>query len=80
VFPGGGPRIRDEIRRYFTKAIMIAITPTIGDIERYLETRLGRDTTPGAIADDLRAEIARVIPRKIPQMWIGTTQSWSDIG
>jgi len=31
---------------------MIAITPTIGDTERYLEMRLDRDTTPGAMDDD----------------------------
>jgi len=68
VFLSGRPHIRAEIKRYFTEAIMIPITPTIGDIERYLETRLDRDTTPGAMDDDLRAEIMRVIPRKISQM------------
>ena len=64
VFLSGRPHIRDEIGRYFTKAIMIAITPTVGDIERYLEMILDRDTTPGAMDDDLRAEIMRVVLRK----------------
>lgn len=44
---------------------MTAIIPTIGNIERYLEARSGRDSTPSAIEDALRAEIMGVIPRKI---------------
>ena len=63
VVLSGRPHIRGEIGRYFTKA-MIAITPTIGDTERYLEMRLDRDTAPGATDNDLRAEIMRAIPRK----------------
>ena len=47
---------------------MIPIIPTIDDIERYLEMRLGRDTTPSVMDDNLRAEIMRVIPKKISQM------------
>ena len=47
---------------------MIAIVPTIEDIERYLEMRLDKDPTPSAMDDDLRAEILSVIPRKISQM------------
>jgi len=65
VFLSWRPHTRDEIGRYFTKAIMTAIIPTIGNIERYLEARSGRDSTPSAIEDALRAEIMGVIPRKI---------------
>ena len=68
VFLSGRPHIRDEIKRYFPEAIMIPIIPTIDDIERYLEMRLGRDTTPSAMDDNLRAEIMTVIPTKISQM------------
>jgi len=68
VFLSGRPHIRDEVKRYFTGAVMIAVIPTIGDIERYLQMRLGRDTTPSAMDENLRAEIMRVIPRKISQM------------
>ena len=68
VFLSGRPHIRDEVERHFAKAIMIAVTPTIKDIERYLEMRLDRDPTPGAMDDNLRAEIMGVIPRKISQM------------
>ena len=68
IFLSGRPHIRDEVKRYFTKAIMIAVIPTIEDIERYLEMRLDRDLTPSAMDNNLRAEIMRVIPRKISQM------------
>ena len=68
VFLSGRPHIRDEVTRYFTEAIMIEVTPTIWDIERYLKRRLNRDNTPGAMDDNLRADIMRVIPRKISQM------------
>ena len=68
VFLSGRPHIRDEVRKYFAEAIMIAVIPTIGDIKRYLEMRLDRDPTPGAMDGNLRAEIMRVVPRKISQM------------
>jgi len=68
VFLSGRPHIRNEIQRYFTGAITIAAIPTTEDIERYLKMKLDRDTTPSAMDDNLRAEIMRVIPRKISQM------------
>ena len=68
VFLTGRPHIRDEIKRYFTEAIMIAIIPTIRDIERYLDERLDRDPIPSAMDGNLRAEILRTIPTKISQM------------
>jgi len=68
VFLSGRPHIRDEIKKYFTGAVMIAVIPTIGDIERYLEMRLDRDPTPSAMDHDLRVEIMRIIPRAISQM------------
>ena len=73
VFLSGRPHIRDEIERYFAEAIMIVVTPTIKDIERYLEMRLDRDPTPNAMDRNLRSEIMRVIPRKISQMWVEAT-------
>ena len=68
VFLSGRPHVKDEIKGYFTQAIMAPIIPTIGDIERYLNMRLEKDSTPSAMDGDLRAEIMRVIPRKISQM------------
>ena len=68
IFLSGRPHIRDEIRGYFIKAIVIAVIPTIRDIKRYLEMRLDKDPTPGAMDGNLKAEIMKVIPRKISQM------------
>jgi len=72
VFLSGRPHIWGEIKRYFPEAVMIPVIPTVGDIERYLEIRLDRDTTPGAMDDNLRAEIMRVIPGTISQMCVET--------
>ena len=68
LFLSGRPHVQGEIWGYFTEVIMIAVIPAIGDIEKYLEMRLDRDTTPRAMDDNLRAEIMRVIPRNISQM------------
>ena len=73
VLLSGRPHIQDEIKRYFTEAIMITVIPTIRDIERYLEMRLNRDPTPSAMDANLRAEIMKVIPRKISQMYVETS-------
>ena len=40
LFPNGKLQIRAEIERAFSAAIMILLTPTLGDIERYLKRRL----------------------------------------
>ena len=61
VFLTGRPHIRDEIKGCFDNAMMISITPTIRDIEIYLEMRLARDPTPSAMDENLRAEIMRAI-------------------
>ena len=68
VFLSGRPHIRDEIEKFFTGAIMILLTPTIGDIERFLKRRLDQDIMSRAMDDDLRAEIMNVIPIKISPM------------
>ena len=68
VFLTGRPHIRDEIKRYFTEATMIPVTPTIGDIKNYLKMKLAEDTIPKAMNGRLRAKIMRVIPREISQM------------
>ena len=68
LFLSGRPHIRDEVEKYFTGAIMIAVVPTIEDIERYLKMRLNSDPTPSAMDESLRVQIMRVIPRTISQM------------
>ena len=54
MFFSGRPHVRDESKGYFTAAIMIAVTPTIRDIGRYLEMMLDRRgwwRTAGAAGD-----------------------------
>ena len=68
VFLSGRPHVKDEIKGYFPEAIMILLVPTTGDIERYLNMRLDKDTTPIAMNNNLRAEIMRVILEKISPM------------
>ena len=68
VFLSGRPHIRDEVKGCFAEVVMIAVIPTVGDIERYLKVRLDSDPMPSAMDDNLRAEIMRVIPREISQM------------
>ena len=68
VFLSGRPHIRDEVKGCFPEVVMIAVIPTVGDIERYLKVRLDSDPMPSAMNDNLRAEIMRVIPREISQM------------
>ena len=68
VFLSGRPHIRDEVRSHFSEADMMAVNTPLGDIESYLEMRLERDPTPGAMDNNLRSRIMRVIPRKISQM------------
>ena len=68
MFLSGRPHIRNEVERYFAEAVMIAVIPSVEDIEKYLEMRLNRDPTPSAMDNNLRAEIMRVIPGNISQM------------
>jgi len=68
VFLSGRPHVRDEVKRCFIEVATISVVPPIRDIERYLDMRLEKDTTPGAMDGNLRAEIMEVIPRKISQM------------
>ena len=65
VFISGRPHVQDEIKRYFTAVVMILLTPTIGDIVRFLKRRLDQDIIPRAMDDNLRAEIMSIIPIKI---------------
>ena len=65
VFLTGRPHIDDEIVRCFSKALRIPLSPTHGDIMNYLQMRLNSDTDPHAMDNKLRADIRRIIPKKI---------------
>ena len=68
IFLTGRPHVWEDIQRYFTDAVVIPISSNKDDIQNYLEMRLDRDAERGAMSDDLRAEIVRVILEKISDM------------
>ena len=70
IFLTGRPHVTEDIRRYFTKAVVIPISPNLDDIRSYLEMRLERDTEPEAMNDSLRADIVRIILEKTSDMYV----------
>ena len=71
IFLTGRPHVGENVRRYFTKVVVIPISPNTGDIRNYVEMRLDRDTEPEAMNNDLRADIVRAILEKISDMCVG---------
>ena len=70
LFFTGRPDAKEDICRYFTKVVVIPISPNSGDIRSYLEMRLDMDAEPEAMNDDLRADIMRIIPERISDMCV----------
>ena len=68
IFLTGRPHIREDVLRYFAKAVVIPISPNPDDIQNYVEMRLNRDDEPEAMSNDLRADIVRVILENISDM------------
>ena len=68
IFLTGRPHVREDVLRYFTKAVVIPISPNPDDIQNYVEMRLDRDDELEAMSNDLRADIVRVILEKISDM------------
>jgi len=68
IFFTGRPHVGDEIMKCFGRVIRIPVSPTRGDIRSYLEMRLGSDTDPDVMDDELRADIMRVIPEKVSEV------------
>ena len=65
LFLTGRPHIRDQVRKYFLRAAeMLPVSPSLHDIELYLNMRLGRDPEFDAMDWGLLADILRVIPEK----------------
>ena len=62
------PHVGDEIMRCFGKVARVLISPSRDDIRSYLEMRLGSDTDPDVMDDELRADIMRIIPEKVSEM------------
>ena len=71
IFLTGRPHVGEDVRRYFTSAVVIPISPNTNDIQNYLEMRFDEDTEPEAMSNDLRADIVRVILEKMSDMCVG---------
>ena len=64
----GRPHVEDEVKKYFTNAITVSVSPNAGDIRVYLDARLDGDPEPYAMDDDLRRDIMRIIPEMISKV------------
>ena len=70
IFLTGRPHVKEDIQRYFPKAVVIPVSPNMDDIRSYLEMRLDRDPEPEAMNDDLRADIVRITLEKISNVCV----------
>jgi len=70
IFLTGRPHVKENIQRYFPKAVVIPVSPNMGDIRSYLEMRLDRDPEPEAMNNDLRADIVRITLEKISNVCV----------
>ena len=68
VFLAGRPHAGEDVQKYFSKVVVIPISPKQDDIRDYVEMRLDRDADPEAMSNSLRADIVRVIMEKISDM------------
>ena len=71
IFLTGRPHVAGAIQRYFTKVVVIPVSPNTNDIRNYLEMKLDRDDEPEAMDNDLRADIVKVILDKMSDMCVG---------
>ena len=67
LFLTGRQHIREEIGRYFNRRAEIQIEPTEEDIKNFLSMGFRNDTEPQAMNWELREEIFRTIPEKVPK-------------
>ena len=71
IFVTGRPHVRAEIEsRLAGKVTSVSLTPTRGDVTRYLRVRLGYDETPDAMDESLKADILEKIPENISEMYV----------
>ena len=73
LFLTGRPQIRTEVEGYLLEeAGMVTIEPTSEDIRRYIEKRLKQALDKSIIDKKLRADIRRVIPKRVSGMYVLT--------
>ena len=72
IFLTGRPHVKEAIRGYFDKAVMLPISPNTEDIRNYMDMRLNRDVEPEAMESDLRVDIVKGILDKMSDMYVAT--------
>ena len=71
IFVTGRPHILPEIgRRLAGRVTSVSISPKRDDIITYLRSRLAADTTPDAMDSSLEADILKIIPDDISEMYV----------
>ena len=70
LFLTGRPFIRGEVEKFFPGVDTLSISPTKGDTEAFLRMKLDGDTEPDAMDKRLRADIIKIIPKTISEMYV----------
>ena len=71
IFLTGRPHIRAEVeKRLAQRVVSVPISPTKGDIIRYLRSGLDEDETPDAMEEILEAHILEKIPERILETFV----------
>ncbi|CUS12342.1 unnamed protein product [Tuber aestivum] len=70
IFFTGRPHVKEDIQRYFSRAILLPIRPNTDDITSYVEMRLARDAEPEAMNENLLADIIRTISEQISDIFL----------
>jgi len=71
LFLTGRPQITAEAEGYFPgEADMVKVGPTSGDIGIYIEERLKEDLDMSGMGEGLRADIRRIVPKRISGMYV----------
>ena len=68
IFLTGRPQVAEDIQKYFSKAIVIPISPNRDDIRNYVGMRLDSDAEPEAMSNELRVDILDIILENISDM------------
>ena len=76
LFITGRPHIREEVKKYFPGYPELApIKPTEEDIRGYITMRLQKDSELDAMDAELEAEILRIIPDRISEVYVTSIDS-----
>ena len=71
LFITGRPHIREEVKRYFPgHPDLNPLKPTKEDIREYITMRLAKDPELDAMDIELEADILRIIPDKISEVYV----------